>query len=161
MTVSEAPGLDREIYQMPMFVTLPVRDLASSAAWYEAVGFTVLATMPGPGGTAGLVHLRRMRYQDLLLVAGEPIPGPRITFAAGEDDLDARAERLDRAMGSTGPDADTRGVNGPVDTPWFTRDLIVTDPDGYMIVLTTPRLADLAGEDAWRTTVEASVGRHP
>jgi catechol 2,3-dioxygenase-like lactoylglutathione lyase family enzyme len=170
MSHREAPGVDREIYPMPMFVTLPVRDLVRSTAWYEAAGFAVLATMPGPAGPASLVHLRRLRFQDLLLVPGEPVPGPRITFAAGEDELDTRAEVLaaepadgvrHTGDGEHEPDADLRRVAGPSETPWFTRDLVLTDPDGYTVVLTAPRTSDLPMDEAWRSTVEQSVGRRP
>jgi catechol 2,3-dioxygenase-like lactoylglutathione lyase family enzyme len=162
MTSREAPGVVREIYPMPMFVTLPVRDLMASTAWYEAAGFAVLATMPGPSGPASLVHLRRLRYQDVLLVPGEPVPGPRISFAAGEDDLDARARTLAAELAHRAdPDADERRVAGPSDTPWFTRDLVLTDPDGYTVVLTAARTADVPGDEDWRSTVEQSVGRRP
>src|SRR5690348_16006267 len=122
MTSREAPGIDREIYPMPMFVTLPVRDLVASTTRYEAAGFAVLATLPGPSGPASLVHLRRLRFQDLLLVPGNPVPGPRITFAAGEEDLHERAEVLAAALmddaqdtpdGEQAPDADLRRVAGP------------------------------------------------
>jgi catechol 2,3-dioxygenase-like lactoylglutathione lyase family enzyme len=170
MSTREAPGIDREIYPMPMFVTLPVRDLVASTAWYEAAGFAVLATMPGSAGPASLVHLRRLRFQDLLLVPGEPVPGPRITVAAGEDDLDARADVLTAELadgvqhtrdGERDPDADLRRVAGPSDTPWFTRDLVLTDPDGYTVVLTGRRTGDVPMDEGWRSTVEQSVGRRP
>jgi catechol 2,3-dioxygenase-like lactoylglutathione lyase family enzyme len=157
MSTREAPGIDREIYPMPMFVTLPVRDLVASTAWYEAAGFAVLATMPGPAGPASLVHLRRLRFQDLLLVPGEPVPGPRITVAAGEDDLDARADVLTAELA----DGVQRRVAGPSDTPWFTRDLVLTDPDGYTVVLTGRRTGDVPMDEGWRSTVEQSVGRRP
>lgn len=66
-------GIDTEIYAMPGFVTLQVDDLARSTRWYvEGLGFVVLAEIPGPGGTPVLVHLRRHRYQDILLVARRP-----------------------------------------------------------------------------------------
>ena len=152
---------------MPMFVTLPVRDLAASAAWYEAAGFVVLATMHSPAAPDGpptLVHLRRLRFQDLLLVPGEPIPGPQITFMAGEDDIDARAELLAAHLArhpSAAADADRRRVTGPKDTPWYTRDLVLIDPDGYAVVLTAARQADLPQDDRWRASVEESVGRRP
>jgi catechol 2,3-dioxygenase-like lactoylglutathione lyase family enzyme len=170
MTSREAPGVDREIYPMPMFVTLPVRDLRRSTVWYEAAGFAVLATMPGPAGPASLVHLRRLRFQDLLLVPGEPVPGPRITFTAGEDDLEARAQLLAAELalsahhdpnGKDAPDAGLRRVAGPSDTAWFTRDLVLNDPDGYTIVLTAPRTTDAPMDEDWRSTVEQSVGRRP
>jgi catechol 2,3-dioxygenase-like lactoylglutathione lyase family enzyme len=153
MTTTEAPGVDRDVYPMPAFVTFPVTDLGASTGWYEALGFVVLATLPGPGGTDALVHLRRLRYQDLLLVPGRPTPGPRVTFAAGEEDLDQRAARVRRSPGGT--------VEGPVDTPWFSRDLVATDPDGYVVVLTAPRLADVAADPEWTATVTGSLGRRP
>ena len=74
MSSLAAPGIDREVYPMPMFVTLPATGLAESTRWYEAVGFVILATMPGPAGPDSLVHLRRLRYQDLLLIPGDPVP---------------------------------------------------------------------------------------
>jgi catechol 2,3-dioxygenase-like lactoylglutathione lyase family enzyme len=153
MTATEAPGVDRDVYPMPAFVTFPVTDLGAMTRWYEALGFVVLATLPAPGGGDALVHLRRHRYQDLLLVPGRPTPGPRVSFAAGEEDLDARAALLRRAGGGS--------VEGPVDTPWFSRDLVATDPDGYVVVLTAPRLADVAASPEWTDTVTGSLGRRP
>ncbi len=153
MTDTAAPGVDRDVYPMPAFVTFPVTDLAASTRWYEALGFVVLATLPGPDGTDALVHLRRLRYQDLLLVPGRPTPGPRVSFAAGEEDLAERAARVPRSAGGT--------VEGPLDTPWFSRDLVATDPDGYVVVLTAPRLADVAAAPEWSATVTGSLGRRP
>ena len=152
MTDTAAPGVDRDVYPMPAFVTFPVTDLAASTRWYEALGFVVLATLPGPDGTDALVHLRRLRYQDLLLVPGRPTPGPRVSFAAGEEDLAERAARVRDAGGS---------VEGPVDTPWFSRDLVATDPDGYVVVLTAPRMQDIAADPEWTATVVGSLGRRP
>ena len=157
MTELPAPGIDRDIYPMPMFPTLPVSDLSASTRWYEALGFVVLATMPGPDGPESLVHLRRLRYQDVLLVRGAPTPGPRISFAAGDDDLRTRAEHVARFAVQAGAGA----VEGPVDTPWFSRDVVATDPDGYVVVLTTPRMADIAANAEWTETVRSSVGRRP
>jgi catechol 2,3-dioxygenase-like lactoylglutathione lyase family enzyme len=153
MTATEAPGVDRDVYPMPAFVTFPVTDLAASTRWYEALGFVVLATLPGPGGSDALVHLRRQRYQDLLLVPGRPTPGPRVSFAAGDEDLDERAALARDAGGGS--------VEGPVDTPWFSRDLVATDPDGYVVVLTAPRLAEIAADREWSDTVTGSLGRRP
>ena len=154
MTETAAPGVDRDVYPMPAFVTFPVTDLTASTGWYEALGFVVLATMPAPDGTDALVHLRRLRHQDLLLVPGSPTPGPRVSFAAGEEDLADRAARVRRAGGAG-------SVEGPVDTPWFTRDLVANDPDGYVVVLTAPRLDAVAADPAWNATVTGSLGRRP
>src|SRR5215472_2998249 len=58
-----------EIYPMPMFATLSVADVAAVSAWYQAaLGFGVVFSMLGPAGTPALVHLRRHKYQDVLLV---------------------------------------------------------------------------------------------
>ena len=54
----------RGIYGMPMFVTVPTRDLEGSAEfWAEGFGFFTLFDIPGK-----LVHLRRWAFQDVLLV---------------------------------------------------------------------------------------------
>ncbi len=105
------------------------------------------------------MHLRRQRYQDVLLVRGTPTPGPRISFAAGDDDLAARAQLLAAAGAGGGTGGGT--VEGPVDTPWFSRDLVATDRDGYVVVLTAPRFADIAADPEWTATVVGSLGRRP
>lgn len=121
-----------DIYPMPMFATLSCPDPAELASWYErALGFgTVFA---GP-----LIHLRRHRYQDLLVVRGdgpakEAPAAPVLSFAAdGEiEALAARAHAVERVGRSS--------VEGPLDTPWNSRDLRVTDPVGHRLVFTARR----------------------
>ena len=141
-------GIDTSIYGMPAFVTFPVADLERSVRWYtQGLGFIVLAELPGPDGSVVLVHLRRHRYQDILLVParvgehGEP--GGRLrsrgayTISAGAEDLAARAEQ---AAGACAVEGGT--VDGPARTPWNTVDLVCTDPDGYQVVLTATVPAD-------------------
>jgi catechol 2,3-dioxygenase-like lactoylglutathione lyase family enzyme len=92
--------VDREIYVMPGFTTLPVADLERATRWYGHLGFVVLAEMGD--GPARLVHLRRYRYQDLLLVlrgADEDPPAgaaARTSFShtGPLDELDAMAAAL-------------------------------------------------------------------
>ena len=69
--------IDRGIYVMPQFVTFEVSDMAAARRWYaNGLGFVELAVLPGPAGDPALVHLRRFRYQDILLVpASEPSSG--------------------------------------------------------------------------------------
>ena len=63
------PAIDLSIYVMPACATLTVSDLDASRRWYvDGLGFAVLAQVPGPTGSVALLHLRRWRYQDLLLV---------------------------------------------------------------------------------------------
>ena len=121
------PEIDRSIYVMPSFVTFACADLERTARWYvEGLGFVVLARYPG------LVHLRRWRYQDILLVPAT-VDAPRgqdvrYTIAAGDEDLAARAEHARAIAGGT--------VRGPTPTPWNTVDLECVDPDGHVVIFT-------------------------
>ena len=160
---AQAPPISRAIYGMPMFATLQARDLAATVSWYtEGLGFIILFTMPGPDGAPLLVHLRRWQFQDLLVrpargpatpgdrpASGPATPGDRpargpatpgstcqLSFAAVYGELDALAERA-RAHAAG-------RVDGPADTPWNTRDLTATDPDGQVVVFTAARPPELA-----------------
>jgi uncharacterized glyoxalase superfamily protein PhnB len=126
-----------EIYPMPAFVTLSVADVAAVAGWYErALGFTTVFRAPAAGGEPPpLVHLRRRKYQDVLIV---PAPAEReagssltVTFSA-EGEVDALAARAAAAEPSG-----RSAVSAPVDTPWNTRDLRVVDPAGHQLVFTS------------------------
>jgi catechol 2,3-dioxygenase-like lactoylglutathione lyase family enzyme len=129
-----APEITRDIYGMPAFVTLTVADIERTVDWYvKGLGFIALFTMPGPDGRPGLVHLRRWRYQDILVRPGEPPVGGEwtVSMMAQADELVTLAERA-RAHGAG-------TVDGPADTPWNTRDVRATDPDGYVLVFTARR----------------------
>lgn len=151
-------GIDTEIYGMPAFVTFTVADLGRSVRWYtDGLGFVVLAELPGPGGAPALVHLRRHRYQDILLVPTTPGQGQhrqglgsgvRYTLSAGAEDLDARAGSARSARGGM--------VEGPARTPWNTVDLVCADPDGYQVVLTASVATDEV-DQAFSQTVLDSV----
>ena len=73
--------MTEDIYPMPFFLTLIVSDVAASARFYQAaLGFKLIFTLPGPGGQPALVHLRWVKYADLLLARprdGQPVPEPR------------------------------------------------------------------------------------
>jgi catechol 2,3-dioxygenase-like lactoylglutathione lyase family enzyme len=129
------PVVDTAIYPMPLFVRLEATDLARSRAFYTgALDFIELAVLPGPGGAPFLVHLRRWRHQDILLVpARGPVraaQGLGVGLAAERAALAGLAERA-RAAGAE--------VDGPLDTPWNTVDVTVTDPDGLRLTYTAPR----------------------
>ncbi|MFV2174392.1 VOC family protein [Actinomadura sp. LOL_016] len=142
--MSTAPEIDRTIYPMPMFATFQVADLAAAEAFYEAVGFVSLATVPNPDGTPAVVHLRRMKYQDILIVPGEAERGSTtVSFLAVGEDLEARATALRAAL------PDGARVEGPTDTPWYTSDLTIDDPDGNRIILTAQREADIEAVREW------------
>ena len=70
--------MTEEIYPMPFFPLLIVSDLETSSKFYqEALGFKHIFSMPGPGDKPALVHLRWLKYADLLLALprdGKEIP---------------------------------------------------------------------------------------
>ena len=65
-----------------------------------------------------------------------------ITLAAGGVDLAELAARV-----AVGPARVS--VEGPIDTPWFTTDVRVVDPDGNRIIVTAPRVADFPAAADW------------
>jgi predicted lactoylglutathione lyase len=141
MTEKTGPAIDRSIYPMPMFVNLVSRDLDATQALYAAAGFVALATIPGRDGAPLLVHLRREKFQDILVIRGTSVSGSTTaSFAAGDVDLVEVAKRL-RAAGAE--------VTGPYDTSWFATDVAFTDADGNKIILTAPRTVDQRQAREW------------
>jgi catechol 2,3-dioxygenase-like lactoylglutathione lyase family enzyme len=91
---ARAPGVTRDIYGMPAFVSFAVRDIEAARDWYtRGLDFIDLFSVPGPTGVPLLVHLRRWRFQDILLrpADGEVVPGTTVTLsiAAVVGELDA------------------------------------------------------------------------
>jgi catechol 2,3-dioxygenase-like lactoylglutathione lyase family enzyme len=126
-------GVTTDIYPMPAFVTIESSNLDRTVDFFvNGLDFISLFTIPGPDGTPAVVHLRRWRYQDILVRPGAPNPGTgwTISVAALAEQLAGLVEKA-RAHGGT--------VEGPTDTPWNTRDVTVTDPDGYRIIFTAHR----------------------
>jgi len=150
-----------EIYPMPMFATLSAADVSALAAWYgEALGFKTVFAAPAAGGQPSLVHLRRRKYQDLLIVPsadhGQPATNLTLSFNA-DGEIDALAERA-RSRAPAGRSA----VVGPVDTPWNTRDLRVTDPVGTRLVFTARNLnPDPEQAARMKALFEAARGEGP
>jgi hypothetical protein len=151
ITLGEYNGI--EIYPMPLFATVACDDLVATAAWYErALGFGVMFRAPM------LVHVRRHKYQDLLLVprvGGPPGGASALTLNFSADgEVDALAERA-RAAAPSGQSA----VQDPIDTPWNTHDLHVTDPVGNHLVFTS-RCAhpDPEAQARWQTLFAAGRG---
>jgi uncharacterized glyoxalase superfamily protein PhnB len=128
-----------DIPDMPTFAILVVSDLESSLQWYvEGLGFWVEKQLTGPDGQLAVVHLRRAQYRDMLLrPAREKLDGPlgrgvRLSFTVTsetEDSMREIARRLEKLPQGR--------VNGPLSTPWNTIDVEATDPDGYVVVLST------------------------
>ena len=133
--------MTEEIYPMPLFPTLIVSDLEGSANFYQDVlGFKHIFTMPGPGGQPVLIHLRWVKYADLLIAGprdreelSEP-KGAGVSLNFGmfdrfDGDIDAFAKHARE---------NSANVMGPVNQPWNVREVTVIDPDGYRLIFTVP-----------------------
>ena len=134
--MGQAMNEQAEIYPMPAFPTLTVRDPAASARWYQDVlGFKHVFTIPGPGGIPLLVHLRWARYADVLLRAQADDTDDRpkgvgisLSFAVSDGRVDDVAERA-RGRGA-------KLLSEPKDRPWNARDFSIADPDGFVLTFT-------------------------
>lgn len=116
------------VYPMPMYALVEARDPRATVRWFtEVLDFGVVFTTPGAAEAPALTHLRRGKYQDVLVVpAGEPpAAGENLTLALQVGDA-AEIERLAERIAAAG---DT-SLEGPHDTPWNTREFTVRDPDG-------------------------------
>jgi uncharacterized glyoxalase superfamily protein PhnB len=141
--------MTEEIYPMPMFPMLTANDLEASSSFYQnALGFKHIFTMLGPGGLPALVHLRWMKYADLLIARSrddkeltEPKGiGISLNFNMSDHfngDIDAFAQHA-RENGAT--------VIGPIDQPWNVREVMVLDPDEYRLIFTIPLNVNLTFE---------------
>ena len=133
--------MTEEIYPMPSFPTLIVKDVEASSNFYQNIlGFKHIFTMPGPEENPSLVHLRWVKYADLLITKsrdGEELAEPKGVgislnfnmFEHFEGDMDAFAKHA-RESGAN--------VIGPVDQPWNVHEVTVIDPDGYKLIFTMP-----------------------
>lgn len=133
--------MTEEIYPMPSFPLLIVQDLDASSGWYqEVLGFKHIFTMPGPGGQPALVHLRWVKYADLLIARprdGRDLMGPR---GVGVSLNFSMFDRFDGDIDAFASQAQEKGANlvGPINQPWNVREVTVTDPDGYKLVFAVP-----------------------
>jgi uncharacterized glyoxalase superfamily protein PhnB len=147
-----------EIYPMPAFPILNAGDLAASARWYqEALGFRHVFTMTGPGGQPLLVHLRWVKYADVLLGARPIAPGPRgrgvtLSFSA------ILAERTVDAIAVQAQAAGATLVQPPTDMPWNARECTIADPDGYHLTFTEPINIGRSFDEVIAQAAQAEIG---
>jgi hypothetical protein len=135
-----APKPFHGIYGMPAFATIPTSNLAASVDfWVRGLGFFELFSIPGT-----FVHLRRWAFQDVLLVSAQSVPeqpsAMSVSFACVLSQVDPLAE----ACRALRPDS----VDGPLNTPWNTRDLEVVTPEKARIVFTAAKPFDPASQEA-------------
>lgn len=127
-----------EVYPMPMFALMETADVRGLTEWYRtALGFGVMFEMPpGPGGQPMLAHLRRRKYQDVLIRLGETRDAGAATALCFEaaDEVDA----IYAQAAAAAPVGRAR-VDAPVDQPWNVREVRIVDPEGRTLVFTQPR----------------------
>ena len=133
--------MTEEIYPMPSSLTLIVKDLEASSDFYRnALGFKRIFSMPGPGGQLALVHLRWVKYTDLLIARQRDVKeltepkglGKLLNFNIFDHfggDIDALANHAREYSAD---------ASGPINQPWNVREMTVTDPDGYKLIFTVP-----------------------
>ncbi len=122
---------------MPMFIRLVVADVEASKRWFQAaLGFESVFELPHT-----MAHLRGRRYQDVLLVKGEPqkAPGQGVTLSFTWN------RNVDELVGSV-QSAGGKVIDGPVDRPWNARELVIEDPNGYRMSF-SQQIADKAFEE--------------
>ena len=136
-TTDASPAAPDPFEATALAVSLTVRDLQASVAWYrDAIGFAV-DRQHERGGVVRSVSLRAGAVRLLLnqddgargwdRAKGEGI-SMMLTTA---QDVDALARRITSLGGTL--DAE------PADTPWGTRAFRVRDPDGFRFAISTQR----------------------
>ncbi|HLM46441.1 MAG TPA: VOC family protein [Archangium sp.] len=113
------------------FVKLLVSDAERSAKVYEAIGFTRVAAEPP------FIRLQWEGQAEVYLVTqpaavkmqGQRGVGVLLGFRIGAMGLDEVATRAR---------TQSLSVDGPTVQPWFTREIVVTDPDGYRLNFIEP-----------------------
>jgi uncharacterized glyoxalase superfamily protein PhnB len=124
-------GIIMEFYPMPLFVKLSVGDIERSINWYKSVlNFESVFELPGENGKIVMAHIRGKKYQDIMLVAEQnekQFNGKGVVLNFSVDDVDVFSDRAIKA--------DAEILEGPIDRPWNTRELVLRDLDGYLITL--------------------------
>ena len=155
--------MQEETNVMPSVPMLAVKDVESSARWYqEVLGFRHVFTIPGPGDRSLLARLRRARYADLLVVVTQkPSFDPKgvgVTLYLVMHLMDWSVDQLAEHARAKGANA-----SGPVNQPWNTRELTVIDPDGYRLTVTQVINAEKGFDNCFRASgrVEGPVKTAP
>lgn len=114
------------------FIKLLVADSARSVAFYEALGFERVGAEPP------FVHLRWGKALDVYLVT--PPPQLKLEGRRGAGVLVGIRAEAPHSVDEVLLRAQAQGadVDGPTRQPWHTRELIVTDPDGYRLNFIEP-----------------------
>lgn len=133
--------MTEEIYPMPMFATLIVSDVQASSDFYQnTLGFKNIFTMTGLDGKPSLVHLRWVKYADVLITTardGNELKEPKGAGVSLNFNL---LEHFNGDMDAFAIHVKDHGANvtGPINQPWNVREVTVLDPDGYRLIFSMP-----------------------
>jgi uncharacterized glyoxalase superfamily protein PhnB len=118
-------------------LSLTVRDLKKSLAWYtEVLGFIKARdfvrddVITGAALVAGDVEIA-LNQDDGKKGAGRALGQGFSIRIVTDQDIDAVAARIRKAGGSLEQE--------PADMPWGSRIFVLSDPDGYRFIVSTPR----------------------
>ncbi|WP_369902146.1 VOC family protein [Bacillus manliponensis] len=119
-----------EFYPMPMFVKLSVKDMTRSLQWYKNVlQFESVLELPNDKGEIVMAHIRGEKYQDILLLleACNKGEGNGIVLNFTVNDVNSFFENARNHKANI--------TEGPTNRAWNARELVLADPDGYVITL--------------------------
>ncbi|MRX74409.1 glyoxalase/bleomycin resistance/extradiol dioxygenase family protein [Bacillus lacus] len=123
-----------EAYPMPLFVKLEVQNMTYSLNWYkEVLQFTSVFELADQQGNSVMAHIRGEKYQDIMLLSSggksnEGKKGQGVT-------LNVAAKEIEPFYKRAAQFSPANVVEGPVNRPWNARELVLQDPDGYLITL--------------------------
>jgi uncharacterized glyoxalase superfamily protein PhnB len=134
---------DHDIYPMPLFPQLTVSNVEESTAWYEALGFDAIYSMPV------MAHVRYRKYADVMLVADRSEEGSDAETTRG-DGVAINVTVEEEAIDDVAERAEEHGAEvaaPPHETEWNTRETTICDPDGYELVFSERAETDRSFED--------------
>src|SRR5215210_2737756 len=123
-----------------------VPDVRATIGWYESVGFEVLETFGDGGGNLSFAVLAFGGTQVMFNSGGRVSAGKRrdVDLYVYTDDIDGDYARLKDRVDI---------VEGPHETFYGMRELIIRDPNGFWVTLAEPT----AGERLMRAVRDGDV----
>ncbi|MGC6768289.1 VOC family protein [Enterococcus sp. LJL128] len=132
-----------DVYLMPMFNKLMVKDIQKAAAWYtDLLGFTSLFAFKNENNEVSMNHLRLKNYQDIMLIQSEAFTaGDGLRMNLTVDHLHELAERIPEKF----------IIEALEKQPWNAEEMTIRDCDGYLITLTQ---AGTETTDSFETVID-------
>ncbi|MGA9406419.1 MAG: VOC family protein [Bacteroidota bacterium] len=126
-------------HAITLSASLTVKDLSKSLAWYqEVLGFTIERKIEREGKLRGVAlkagDVRLSINQDDGAKGWNRVKGEGFSLRITTDqNIDEVAKRIKEHGGTL--------ESEPVDTPWGSRLFPLKDPDGFKLVISSPRAA--------------------